>query len=179
MRTSRTIRNELLILRCRRGDAAAWAELQAIWERRLFYYIRRLVSQEADAWDVLQKTWVQIVRGLGKLRDPASLHVWLYRVARNVAITHHRMASLHDEAPLPDEIVDAENSGWMPRLEQAEQVHRMLERLSPSHREVVTLHFLEGMGVAEIAQVVNAPPGTVKSRLHYAKKSLRAMLAEE
>ncbi|HYO11386.1 MAG TPA: sigma factor, partial [Tepidisphaeraceae bacterium] len=77
------IHHQLLVLRCRRGDAAAWRELIAAWEPRLFYYVRRLVPREADAWDVLQQTWLGAYRNLGALADPKLLPAWLYRIARN------------------------------------------------------------------------------------------------
>ena len=64
-------------------------------------------------------------------------------------------------------------------LEDAEQVHRGLASLSRPHREVLTLFFLEDMSVEEVASVLGVPPGTVKSRLHYAKRSLRKVIAEE
>lgn len=67
------IYNELLVLRCRRHDEGAMEELIRHWEKRLLYYIRRLVSDEEDAWDVLQETWVKVVQQIGTLRQPRSL----------------------------------------------------------------------------------------------------------
>ena len=61
------LRDELLVLRCQQGDRRAITSLIAAWEGRLFYYVRRLTPQEADAWDVLQKTWVQVVKDIGRL----------------------------------------------------------------------------------------------------------------
>ncbi len=55
---------ELLVLRCRRGDGAAYRELAKMWERRLFYYLRRLTNDEQQAWDVLQQTWLRVLRGI-------------------------------------------------------------------------------------------------------------------
>ena len=59
---------ELLVLRCQRGRKEALAELVQTWEKRLFYYIRRLVDDEQEAWQVLQETWVKVLEGIGKLR---------------------------------------------------------------------------------------------------------------
>ena len=61
------VARELLALRCRRGDRAALEELIHTWERPLLYYLRRLVRDEADAWDVLQKTWVRVLKGDSRL----------------------------------------------------------------------------------------------------------------
>jgi len=68
-----TIYNELLVIRCRRGDNDAFKELIGNWERRIFYYIRRLVGDEQDAWDILQETWIKAFKGIGRLREPARL----------------------------------------------------------------------------------------------------------
>ena len=65
------VARELLAMRCRRGDRAALEELIRTWERPLLYFIRRLVHDEADAWDVLQKTWVKVLSGIGSLSDAA------------------------------------------------------------------------------------------------------------
>jgi len=67
---SEAILNELLVLRCRRGDPDAWRELVRLWEKRLLYYIRRLLNDERDAWDALQQTWLDAFRNLKMLRNP-------------------------------------------------------------------------------------------------------------
>ena len=64
-------------------------------------------------------------------------------------------------------------------FDNAEQVHHGLSRLSLSHREVLTLHFLEDLSLERMAEVLDVPPGTVKSRLYYAKRALRAVLDQE
>ncbi|MHC4105965.1 MAG: RNA polymerase sigma factor [Planctomycetota bacterium] len=64
---------ELLVLRCRQGQADAFQELVRSWEKRLFYYIRRLIDDEQDAWQVLQETWVKVLSGIKKLRQPRKL----------------------------------------------------------------------------------------------------------
>src|SRR5207248_6630276 len=87
-RPGEAVYGELLALRCQRGDRAALEELVRAWEKRLFYFIRRLVDNEADAWDVLQQTWVRVLSGIGALREPRSLGPWLYRVARHAAFNH-------------------------------------------------------------------------------------------
>ncbi len=173
------IYNELLVLRCQRRDKAAFEELIRSWERRLFYYVRRLVQNEQDAWDILQKTWLNVFRGIKRLRKPRSLPTWLYRIARNTALSHLR-AEYSRRAFLEEEnVVPAEENAEVLRFEDAERVHRALDNLSLPHREVLTLFFLQDLSIAEIAEVTNVPGGTVKSRLHYAKQALRAVLEQE
>ena len=92
-----TIYTELLVLRCRRGDKDAFKELITTYELRIFYYLQRLVSNEEDAWDILQETWMKVYRGIGKLREPKRLQTWLYRIARNTAVSHVRRESTRKE----------------------------------------------------------------------------------
>jgi RNA polymerase sigma-70 factor (ECF subfamily) len=174
------VTRELLALRCRRGDRAAWEDLIRTREPRLLYFIRRLVRNEADAWDVLQETWMRVLKGIGSLSDPGSLTPWLYRVARNTALSHARSREPPHESleDLPDEFA-GDPAGGPLDFEDAEQVHRGLLALSLPHREVLTLFFLEDLSVEEAATVLGVPPGTVKSRLHYAKRALRQVIAEE
>ena len=174
------VARELLALRCRRGDRAALEELIRTWEPRLLYFIRRLVRDEADAWDVLQETWLRILKGIDSLSDPRSLAPWLYRVARNTTLSRARSRKPPHESleDYPESFTD-DPAGEPLDFEDAEQVHRGLLSLSLPHREVLTLFFLEDLAVEEAAIVLDVPPGTVKSRLYYAKRALRNVLVEE
>jgi RNA polymerase sigma-70 factor (ECF subfamily) len=171
---------ELLVLRCRLGRRDALEELVRTWEKRLFYYIRRLVDDEQEAWQILQETWVEVLRGIKRLREPRKLPAWLYRIARNTAISHlrtkYRREALLERATNP---YDIENSANNLAFEDAEQVHYGLGRISLHHREVLTLFFLQDLPIEEIAGVLEIPLGTVKSRLNYAKQALRAVLEKE
>jgi RNA polymerase sigma-70 factor (ECF subfamily) len=89
-RDKEDVARELLALRCRRGDRTALEDLIRAWEARLLYFIRRLVRDEADAWDVLQETWMKVVKTINSLSDARSLSPWLYRVARITALRHIR-----------------------------------------------------------------------------------------
>src|SRR5205823_5527865 len=140
----RQLRDELLVLRCQLGEPAAFDELMQRWESRLLYYLRRLVPQEADAWDALQRTWLAVFRDVRRLKEPRALRAWLYRVARNQAASHCRNELAHrsrvDDEADPDGIAEFH---WTPTVDEAERVHVALASLSLPHREVVTLHFLE------------------------------------
>ncbi|MFC1607342.1 RNA polymerase sigma factor [Candidatus Latescibacterota bacterium] len=178
-RSKESIYNQLLALKCRRGDSKAFEELISLWERRLLYFIRRLVRDEQDAWDILQETWIKVMHEIGRLRNPEHLTTWLYRVARNTAVSH-----LRREIPRRDLTVSTEHDTIASEttetfaFEDADQVHRGLDLLSLPHREVLTLHFLEDMLIDEIAMIIHVPAGTVKSRLFYAKRALRYILEQ-
>jgi RNA polymerase sigma factor (sigma-70 family) len=173
-----TIELELLVLRCQRGEREAFEELVGLWERRLFFYIRRLVGDEEDAWQILQEVWLQVLRGIRALRDPLRLPVWLYAVTRNTVMSHHReeygreRALVLETAELPESSGEDDHA----RLDDAEQVHYGLSRIPRVDREVLTLFFLRDLSIDEVAEVLRIPPGTVKSRLFKARKALRAVL---
>jgi RNA polymerase sigma-70 factor (ECF subfamily) len=175
---SDAVRSELLLLRHRAGDRAALAELVSLWERPLLYYLRRLLETEQDAWDALQESWLRALRELPRLRDDRAFPAWLYTIARRVAMRARRQARpgeplAEDDDPGAPAAAepDAPLAGIDPR-----DVHRALAELSLAHRDVLTLHFLEGFPVAEIAAITGAPAGTVKSRLFHAKRALRKLL---
>lgn len=174
-------REELLVLRCQVGDDGAFERLFDRYSGRLLYYLRRLVGRPGAADDVLQRAWLKVYRRIGTLKEPRAFRSWLYRIARNEAISllrsERRRVEL-DEADEgehlsidPDETDD--DPAW--HVEPA-RLHGALERLSAPHREVLTLFYLEDLPYAEIAEVVGCPVGTVRSRLHYARKHLRREL---
>ncbi len=180
MRDKRTIYYELLVLRCRQRRPEALEELVRTWERPLFYYIRRLVGTEEGAGQILQETWLKVFQGLATLRSPEKLPAWLYRIARNSAISHLRARYMERdlfgaEEPGPGSNHDDASLTF----DNVERVHYGLGRISLVHREILTLFFLQDLSLEEIASVLEIPVGTVKSRLHHAKRALRAVLAEE
>jgi RNA polymerase sigma-70 factor (ECF subfamily) len=168
-RDKQAILQELLVLRCQRGERPAFDELARQWEGRLLYYVRRLVASEEDAWDVMQATWLRVCRGIRSLESPDRLAPWLYQVTRCAALSHWRgyyRAHAHWEEPGNLEEVAAPEE--VEPFEDAEQVHRAL-----------TLFFLEDLSQEQMAEVLGIPLGTVKSRLSYAKRALRSVLEQE
>lgn len=174
-------KTELLIIRLRRGESEAFPELVGIWEKRLFYFIRRLVGQEEDTWDVLQETWIKAHANLRRLREPGAFPAWIYRIARHTAFSHlrreQRFELLREDNPQQGMFENGAACGFSE--DQAERIHWGLDRLPLPQREALTLFFLEGFSLNEIADVARVSTGTVKSRLHYAKIRLRELLEQE
>lgn len=170
---------EILVLRCQRHDRAAAEELVNFFEKPLLYYLRRLLQSEDDAWELLHETWISTFRALPDLRDTRALPAFLYRTARNHAwaLLRRRQADtrLHEATASPRDGMEAEPSFTS---EDAAAVHAGLDKLPRPQSEVLTLFFLEDLTINEIATVLGIPPGTVKSRLHHAKKALKAVLSE-
>ncbi len=171
------IRHELLAIRCQLGEPAALAELVRTWERRLFFYARRMLGEEAEAWQVMQEVWVAVLSQIGRLSDPARLPMWLYAITRNTLMSHLRGRYAERRRVEPqgaEEPADLDDP--IDRFTDAEAVYAGLARLPLVDREVLTLFFLEDLSIAEVAEVLAIPPGTVKSRLYKARRALRAVL---
>ena len=169
------IRCELLVLSWQRGNRQQAAdELAQLFERPLWYYIRRLVRSEDDAWDALQETFVSVLRSLRTIREGRALAAFVYRTARNAALAQHRRRK---EEPLGEEVAAVEDAAEAPlSAEDVAAVHQGLERLPLPQRETLTLYFLEDLSIAQIAEVTGVPEGTVKSRLFHARRALRRIL---
>ena len=161
-----------IVHRCRAGDRVAFEELFEIYQPRLKYYVRRLDGDSAGADDILQDIWLTVFKKIRRLKDTQSFTVWLYRIARNKVYDGFRrkerfVALPEDEMPVSDgaePVFDAKD---------AERLHAALTRLKPYHREVLTLCFVERMPYQSIADIVGCSIGTVRSRIFYAKQSLR------
>ena len=183
MTNAQRLIDELLVLRCQRGDLEARAELVRRFERPLRFYVRRLVGNDTDVWDVLQDTWIKALGGIRHLREPAALSVWLYRVARTAAYSHLRTqpppAESGTNGSAAAVVPWVEDADRLLRLEAIDRVHAALERLSPAHREVLSLVLLERFSVDEMAAVLGVPAGTVKSRLYHARLAMKAILEEQ
>lgn len=179
-RTSREIYDELLVIRCRQGDSAAWNELVARWNGRLYYYLRRLIDNEQDAANALQDVWMQAVRGLRRLQDSSRFAAWIYVIARRTATTHYRQDYARQEVATPDLTghLDEKDDVQL-RLDNAELVHFGISQLDLPEREVLTLYFLEDLTTAEMAELIGIPAGTVKSRLFKARRELKTILERE
>jgi RNA polymerase sigma-70 factor (ECF subfamily) len=171
------LESAILVTRCQRGDREAFAGIVRLWERPLFYYLRRLAPSEADTWDVLQDTWLRVFRAIQTLRDPRTLPAFLYTTARNVALVRLRLRNEPEQEAAHPETGAAPDYAFI-AFDDAEQVHHALDQLPLPQREALTLYFLQDLTIDEIAEVLGVPAGTVKSRLHYAKSAIRQIIQQ-
>jgi len=168
---------QTLVLRCQRGERAAFEELFRQFQPRLRYYIRRLSSNgDLSTDDALQDVWIKVVSRIGSLKDRKAFIAWLYSIARNEVYGRARIRDPFTS--LDDENVEsvADNHEPVFSSDQAAHIHVGLEKLKPAHREILTLCFLEELSHRQIAEVLGIRAGTVKSRIYYAKQSLRKVL---
>jgi RNA polymerase sigma-70 factor (ECF subfamily) len=166
------IYERLLVLRCKTGDEEAFTELVTLYSPRLRYFLRKLSSPQREPDDLLQEVWATAFRALPRLNDAAAFPAWIYRIARDRALGELRRVRGREGLLVEPE----EASGPAFPAETAERIHAALETLPAEHREVLVLRFLEEMSYEEIARVTGCRLGTVRSRLHYGKRALRAIL---
>lgn len=171
------VRDEWIALRCQLGEPAAFADLVQEMERPLLYYIAKMLGDQDAALDVLQNVWMAAFRKIRRLQEPAALRTWLYRLAhaQTVDCLRHDRSQQRVERQRAETLPETEEPSTFDH-EHAAAVHRALDQLDVQHREVLVLQFLEGWSVQQIATVVGCPPGTVKSRTHYAKQALKQIL---
>ena len=175
LRDKRLIESELLVVRWLRGETGAFADIVRLWERSLFYYVRRLSDREADAWEVLQETWLKVLKSAKSLRDPGAFPSFLYRTARNAAISRIRRPAMTPNGRV-ESAGDTGGDDWITEFDNADEVHQALDRLPVLQREVLTLFFLRELSQEEIAALLEIPLGTVKSRLHHARRAIRQVI---
>lgn len=176
-RTHEDIQDELLVLRCQDGEADALRALIARWQPKLGRFAWRLTGQRETARDLVQDAWLAIARGIGRLDDPARFRSWAYRIVRNRSVDWIRRRAVPRTAanelhnPAAERVADPSTEASV-----ASETHRLwgeLGKLPEEQRAILSLHYLDGMGVAEIARALDVPVGTVKSRLHYARNRLK------
>lgn len=169
--------NDYLVVKAAAGGPGAFDPLFARWHGRFLRHAWRLIGEEELARDAVQEAWAEIARGLPALRERAAFPAWAYRiVTRRCAKTVRRLqkqrradAALEAEpAPAPDETSAADR-----RLDRR-AVAAALARLPKEQRAAIDLFYLDGLSVAEIAVALDAPIGTVKTRLMHARRKLRA-----
>jgi RNA polymerase sigma factor, sigma-70 family len=167
---------EWLALRCQTGDPEAFADLIAIMERPLLYYATSLTGNQDAGLDVLQDVWLRVVRGIRRLKDTGSLKPWLYAITHGVAVDRIRRDYRRDKAEQAqlDDAFNIDEPSF--DEEDATAIRDALSRLGVKQREVLVLHFLQDLSILEIANVVGCSEGTVKSRIHYAKRQIKQIL---
>lgn len=170
--------DELLVLRCQLGERPAFDALIARWAVPLRRHVLR-VTGDADAADELtQEIWLGVVQGIGRLRDAARFRPWLFGIAHRVLMDRlRRRYGAAAMVPIDTELIgDGAADPAGDRESAARDVDAGLQRLPPIEREVLTLFYLEGLSLADLANLLQVPLGTVKSRLFRARSLLRQTL---
>ncbi len=177
--------DEALLEQSLAGDSAAFGELVRKYQDRLFNTLLRLTGCREEAEDVAQEAFVQAYFKLHTFQQNSAFYTWLYRIAFNVGISRRRRRRHEMSVDWGKEVAGAEpvDDLEMPevrleREERAEQLQEAIQTLSEEHRAILILREMEGCCYETIAEVLDLPIGTVRSRLHRARMQLRDYLKE-
>lgn len=179
--------DEQLVERAIAGDTDAFGEVVRRWERKIYALAYGFTGSVEDARDAAQETFVAAFRNLQNFRGEAKVSSWLHRIAVNQCITRQRRARVRAETAI-EEAVETSGEKFLSTgehssparaaesRERTEAVRRAVTALTPELREVVLLKEFEGLTFQEIAETLEVPLSTVKSRLYTALRQLRMRL---
>ena len=178
--------DEVLVLRSQLGDRAALEQLVGRWHQPLLDLLRQITLDVDAAEDLAQETWISALRSLARLREPDRFRWWLFTIARRRAHDRLRHAYRSPVAPAaPDDLADVDRRP-VPDQDDAEaavadrdQIVSLLRHLDVELREVLALHHLHDWPVREVAAALDVPEGTVKSRLHRARRQLAPLTGDD
>jgi RNA polymerase sigma-70 factor (ECF subfamily) len=164
--------DEILVMDCQSGRAKALELLVARWQKRLWKYAYNLTENIEAAWDITQESWLGIIRGIGRLNDPARFRPWAYRIVTN-KVNDWIKKNTKALPAQTDYVNEKQSRSELSKAETSSDIHSIMRRLSNQSRMVLTLYYLEEFGLADVARILQIPKGTVKSRLHAARKELK------
>lgn len=168
---------EYLVAGTRLGDRAAAGKLAALRGPRLFAHAMRLLSDRADAEDVVQDAWIEILRGLKGLNDERAFPAWAYRiVTRRAAKLIDRKVQYRNAADAFAAEAESITPEKGPVASDATSVRAAIDTLPPDQGATIALFYLEDMTVTEVAVALDVPSGTVKTRLMHARRKLHDVL---
>jgi len=182
-----------LVARCRKGDMQAFGLLVAKYQDRIYNLVLRLCGNASDAEELAQETFLKALENIAQFRGNSRFYTWLFRIAANLAISARRRGARIKFHPLAASDDGDGQIGLEARLadsrepspqhaaasaETAAAVLRALEELDEEARLVVVLRDVEDMDYSQIAEVLDLPVGTVKSRLHRARCLLKEKLSD-
>ncbi len=182
MQSPKRIIEKYLVTCARLGDRVAQEELVTRYQKKFLGHAYRLLGDAEQARDAVQEGWIDILRGITKLKDDGAFQAWAFRIITRKCSKHiagsQKDRVIHQsilDEPGPDHVAGDE----IERAADRQPLKEALAKLPSEHRAAVALFYLEDMSVAEVAVALEIPAGTVKTRLMNARKKLRAALEGE
>ena len=178
-RSTSHVLDEYLVAAARTGDRRALGLLAERWHRKLAAHAWRLTGEAELASDAAQAAWVEIVRGLHRLKDDRAFPAWAFRIVSRRcawlirgAVEQRRVAALLAAEPDSPTAEPADNLAY-------DRLRKEIARLPAEQKSALALFYLEEMSVAEVAVALAVPLGTVKTRLMHARRKLRDAMEME
>jgi RNA polymerase sigma-70 factor (ECF subfamily) len=176
-----------LIQRCLAGDSSAFEPLVERYRERVWRLAYQLLRDREEAWDCAQEAFVRAYHSLPSFRGQSAFYTWLFRITVNVATDRQRSRGAQARAFGAERVPEEEWKRTMPdrgahpdqaaaQSEQRERIRQALDALPPKARTIIMLSDVDGLSYREIAEVLGCPIGTVMSRLHNARKRMKALL---
>ena len=171
------IYDELLVLKSQQGSKDSFGELVERWQKRLWHYALQMTGSESAAWDVVQETWVAVIKGLSKLQDATLFSCWTFSILNKKCVDWVRRQQLQSQlnTRLATQIqnhTDKEQDS----IEKSESLKAAIEKLPTGQRALLSLRYQQDFSINEIAEILAIPEGTVKSRLHRTLDELRQIM---
>lgn len=178
------ITDEKLVELMAKGDQAAFEAFVHRYHGPLLGYLERMLQDSEKAEDFVQEIFLRLIRQLQQKKIPDQIRPWLYRVASNLCKDYWRSSSFRSEYHCGDEVPDQKDTSptiieIYERQETRKEVLQSLHQLSELERQIVLLRFYQDLKLQEIAEVMEMPLGTVKSKLFHALKKLKSYLVKE
>lgn len=175
---------QLLIQQVKDGDALAFNRLVEKWHSKIYRFAYRFFADEDEASDITQKTFIKTYHHVGSLENPEKFSPWIYRIANNLCLDELKRAGRRKSTSLESWIeqsgaLEADLATPAEQLQQMELgiiLQKALLTLPDEQRTVIILKEYEGLKFREIAEILEEPENTVKSRLYYGLKSTRRVL---
>jgi RNA polymerase sigma-70 factor (ECF subfamily) len=161
--------DEILVMDCQSGRVKALEMLVSRWQKRLWQYAYSLTRNTDAAWDITQDSWLGIIKGIRKLRDPARFRPWAYKIVTNKANDWIRESKDTRKTGI-EETQDRQH-----KEKKDIGVKELVQKLDFRKKVVLSLYYFEQLSVSEISIALKIPKGTVKSRLASARKELKEL----
>ena len=163
------IETQLLVMAAQDGSREALEKLVVLWQKKLWHYVFRFTGDVHASWDITQQCWLEILKGLKKLRDPKNFKAWAYRIATNR--TMNWLKRRKKNRYINPESIEVDSN----KKDDDLQVKELVRRLKSDSRVILSLHYFEQLSISEISIATNIPEGTVKSRLFTAREELKQL----
>jgi RNA polymerase sigma factor (sigma-70 family) len=185
------VEDRVLVKQAQEGDLGAYDTLVRRYQERVYATLYHMTSNHEDANDLTQEAFIKAFKAIKSFKGDSSFFTWVYRIAINKTINHLKQRKNKVHMSLNDLDFNAENdpdivafvSEKTPRREVnlselQEKLNEAMQKLSDTHRLVVTLHDVQGMSHEEISKIMDCNTGTIRSRLFYARQQLQAHLSD-
>jgi len=184
--------DEELVISVRSGDHQSLGVLVARWERPLFCFVYRMLQRQEDARDICQETFLRVLKKAHRFREGSKFSTWMYQIALNLCRDQLRKRrrwstilaedrELNDQTDLPPDVRLAgdDPSRQVEKRQKTRALQLALKEIPPEQREVLIMKEYEGLKFKEIAEILDAPESTVKSRMYYGLTGLKTALSRQ